>query len=150
YFDHADGNSVGCVARWTGTQWQPLGANFPVGYVTSFEVYNNHLVASGSFSNFDEVAQWDGTTWSALGAGLQNSAGGTRIGSALRALGGYLYASGEVASSGGVPFTGLPRWDGTSWSSLGVSSSVMDCQSLGVFNGDLVASSGGNRFARWD
>jgi hypothetical protein len=152
-FDHADGDSVGCVARWTGTRWQPLGANFPVGYALSLEVYNNHLVASGSFRNFDEVAQWNGITWSALGAGLQNSSGQPGIARALRALGGYLYASGdygEVGRSGDVQFWGLPRWDGTSWSSLGVSSSVIESQSLGVFNGDLVASSGGNRFARWD
>ena len=151
FFQHADGESVGCVARWDGAQWRRMGTGgFPIGDVTSMAVYNDRLFVTGNIFNYDAIAQWDGTSWSTVGAGLKNQYGDRGVGHSLLAFGGYLYLSGDYAQSGGTSFAGLGRWDGTSWSSLGTSVSSRGSGLLCTYQGDVVASGAGNRFGRWN
>ena len=52
FFQHADGESVGCVARWDGAQWRRMGTGgFPIGDVTSMAVYNDRLFVTGNIFN---------------------------------------------------------------------------------------------------
>ncbi len=82
------------------------------------------LYAGGSFHSAEGVlangiAKWDGVTWAPLGSGV--------TGGEIRALAVYddgggpaLYAGGTFTSAGGVPADRIAKWDGTSWSPLGV------------------------------
>lgn len=80
------------------------------------------LYAGGQFQlgpNGSRVAKWNGTAWQPVGGGL---AGG--IVSALHVhddgSGAKLYAGGGFSSGGtGVGLSGLARWDGSTWSSVG-------------------------------
>lgn len=127
------GTSLGRIARWTGTSWQPLGASSGANAtVRALEVYDRdgpgavfspELVAAGDFSLLGTtsaagIARWNGTTWSALGAGLP--------GGAVQALATfdpdgpgpqptYLYAAGSFLFSN----SRVARWDGGSWTAVG-------------------------------
>src|SRR5207247_5310154 len=83
------------VARWNGVHWQPLGSGLD-GDVQSFTVYNNNLIAGGTFTTaggatMNHVAQWDGSGWHPVGSGI----GGPNV-YALAVYNGALIAGGEI------------------------------------------------------
>ena len=123
-FENAGGGPAYHVARWDGWNWHPLGAGTgPIlgDFVRALAVYDDGsgptLYAGGDFSGM--VAKWNGVSWSTLGV-----LGGMEDG--VRALAVYddgsgpaLYAGGNFDSAGGNATSGLARWDGSSWSTLG-------------------------------
>ncbi len=150
---------------------------------------SGNLYAAGPFVAGNgaayNIARWDGSTWSALGTGIQGNfdppdtvavdgsgtAGGPMIPSPpgpheVQVLavdaGGNLYAGGYFFSAGGVPVSGLARWDGTAWSDVGggvggpwgfsVSALAFDANG-NLYVGGYFTSAGGapiSGLARWD
>ena len=116
-----DANDVGGiaqadhVARWTGTEWQAVGAGtggangwFP----TSATIYalagsGSNLFVSGSFQDAngdpraDNVAFFDGTAWHPLGSDGAGNGPWTGKGHALAIVDRQLYAAGGFTSAGG-------------------------------------------------
>ena len=120
------------IARWNGTTWSALGSptNGINNQVSALAVYDDGsgpaLYAGGFFSNAGGVtasgiAKWNGTSWSALGSPTEG------VNGAVNALAVYddgsgpaLYAGGDFSSAGGVAANRVAKWNGTSWSALGV------------------------------
>src|SRR5262249_10270720 len=132
---------VVALAKWDGTQWSALnngmgGIPFDrLPSVFALTVFDDGsgpaLYAGGLFTsaggepttttNF--IAKWNGANWSAVGSGI----GGTSVLPSVYALtvfndgsGPALYAGGTFTSAGGVPINRVAKWDGTSWSAVGI------------------------------
>jgi hypothetical protein len=128
------------------------------------------LYAGGGFTGITgvdgtrKIARWDGTQWSSVGGGIAGGSG-SRVQSMVvfdDGSGPALYVAGSfVEALDGTSMPRVGRWDGTSWSAVGVG---FDAQVLelavfddgngptlyaaGVFNfsGDTAV----NHIARWD
>ena len=125
---------VNRVAQWDGTSWLPAGGgmNSPV---YALAVSGTNLYAGGDFVRATNsggiavqvncIARWNGNSWSSIGPGVSGNVAGS--GPSVRALavsGGNLYAAGRFASAGGVVANNIAKWDGNSWSALGLGTSA--------------------------
>lgn len=121
-------NGFGFVSRWSGTSWQLLGAFN--GDVNDLHVHDDGsgpaLYAAGAFEHVNGlssplVARWNGTTWTPVGTGLWGS---NHVVNALTTwndgAGSALYAVGGFDIAGTTPVANVAKWNGTSWSALGV------------------------------
>lgn len=72
-FDSAGNVAATNVARWDGTSWKSLNANFDAP-VKALCVYKKVLYAGGDFNfagqDSNHIAKYDGITWSSLGGGM--------------------------------------------------------------------------------
>jgi hypothetical protein len=105
------------VVRWTGSDWEPLGATFR-GDVEAIAAEGSDLYIGGSFAAIDgtsvnHIAMWDGEAWGPLGEGTDGNV------TAIAMIDGNLYAGGAFAMAGGVGASKIARWDGSAWASLG-------------------------------
>lgn len=128
----AKGGQIGCVARWDGQQWQPVGTplSLQVGWlpfstatVRAMTAFNGELVVAGTFDHagttaVDNIARWNGATWQPLGLGLRVVGGDADV-RALVVHNNELYAAGTFDSAGGLPCPGIARWNGSAWSPCG-------------------------------
>jgi len=151
------------VARFDGTNWSPLAAGL-VGNVSRIEphplggvvVIGSLTQAGGSPTN--GIAWWDGANWSSLASTTLPPL--TTTSSGARALvvqpNGHVFLSVRDGSFAG--FSGVMRFDGLAWSSIGAFSSAPWSLCL-TAAGDLLAGGevvpGGTSFtgqtvARWD
>jgi hypothetical protein len=115
------------VAHWDGTEWTPLGsgtnAKVEVLRLCPNGAGGHDLYAGGNFTMAggiaaNRIAKWDGASWSALGSGCNawvesiafadNGAGGTDV-----------YVGGQFTTAGGLPASGIAKWDGAAWSAVG-------------------------------
>ncbi len=131
-FTSVDGVSASRIAKWDGSQWSALGSGLTGPGVTpsvmamaAFDDGTGEAlyVAGQTFNTaggvpVSRIARWDGSSWSAVGAGFDD---GIVWGLSVfdDGTGPALYASGTFTSSGGVPMTGLARWNGSSWEDVG-------------------------------
>ncbi|MFY9344891.1 MAG: hypothetical protein WAT39_20530 [Planctomycetota bacterium] len=155
-FQSIAGVSASRVARWDGTTWSALGAGVN-GYVWRLIARpGGGIVVTGDFSQAgglptSDIAAWDGSSWSPLGSTALGSPSFTTVAALPN---GDLCASG-VALFGTTNFTGVLRFDGTAWSTLGAAFPSAPQMLLALPNGEIVA--GGNsvpggtqdRVARW-
>jgi trimeric autotransporter adhesin len=141
FFTTAGGAPAARIAKWNGASWSSLGtgsANGVSGTVWALTVFDDGsgggpaLFAGGSFTTAggvtaNRIAKWNGTSWSSLGTGSANGIGG--LNTAVYALtvfddgsggGPALYAGGNFTTAGGVTANRIAKWNGTSWSSLGM------------------------------
>jgi len=117
------GTTMRGIARWSGTDWVPLGSGLgPAGCeVKSLAVYNGSLIAAGGFNqaggnSVHNIARWDGTQWSDMDGGLDLLGSDYQNGvAALVPLDGQLVAMGHFASAAGQPEPGIARWNGDTW-----------------------------------
>ncbi|MEM7582377.1 MAG: hypothetical protein AAF560_03275, partial [Acidobacteriota bacterium] len=150
-------------------EWQPgyglASSDGPVFALATFDDGGGEaLYAGGDFLSIggvltSSVAKWDGTSWSAVGAGLGGGVDG--IVWALEVFddggGPALYAGGFFSTAGGVPASSIAKWDGTSWTALGLGIDE-DVYAMEVFGGELIvggffATAGGSsadNIASWD
>ncbi|MCI1187887.1 T9SS type A sorting domain-containing protein [Hymenobacter sp. DH14] len=122
-FTTAGGVTVNGIARWTGTNWAPLGSGVNgAGTGGSVDVItissSGMLYAGGYFSTIggvaaNHIAQWNGTSWAPLGAGMDG-----RVQSLALSSDGTLYAGGAFTTADGVSTIGIARWDGAVWNAL--------------------------------
>ena len=188
-FTLAGGGSANRVAKWNGSAWSSLGtgaANGVNGIVHALTEFDDGsgsgpmLYAGGAFTmaggaTANRIAKWNGSSWSSLGTGAANGVISTVYALAVfddgpsdGFVGGpALYVGGAFTSAGGVTASGIARWDGSSWSSLGTGSANGMNQAvfaLKVFDdgsgdgpvlyaGGAFTTAGGvtaNRLAKWD
>lgn len=130
-FGEAGGVPCAAIARWNGSQWQPLGTGL-AGWAHALTVYNGELIVIGSFFSAggnpaaQGLARWNGSNWQAFPPGGQN-------GNALSVYDGKLVA--------GVLQPYL--WNGATWTTLpGYSFDPNGdgafINAYAVFNGELI------------
>ncbi len=148
------------IARWTGTQWLPLGSSglsaaglqyAPDTYVRCFHVHDDgsgsKLYIGGDFTYAgglysSALARWDGQAWSTINPA---TAPGIRV-SALCTYDDdgdgpnppYLYVGGSFDTFEGIAAHGLIRWNGTAWSAVPGWSPIANSgvYSLAVYDSD--------------
>lgn len=145
------------ILGYNGTTWAALENTTPASSeVHSMAVYNGELIIAGSFSSVagvttNNIAKWNGTTWTPVGTGIQSSVGISTSVNSLAVLNGYLFAGGYFNRvNPSVVTSGIARWDGTNWASIGAlaGGSSGSAQAVLAFQGDLYvggsfASAGG-------
>ncbi len=137
--------TIGFVAKWDGTQWQPVGnlsSSFNVN-ILCLEVYNNKLYAAGYIGTnngnpllIHNIASWDGIQWDNVGGGVNFSV------KDLQVYNNELYAGGHFFQAGGCPIYSLAKWNGTEWCGLGFNANSTFVNCLAVYNNNLYL--GGN------
>jgi trimeric autotransporter adhesin len=127
-FPTAGGVTVNGIAKWTGSQWEPLGTGIGFGEVFALEVYDDGngaaLYAAGSFGtagglSVNHIAKWDGKTWSNVGFGVNNWVRALTVYDDGSGAGAVLVAAGSFSSAGAVVANNVAKWNGSSWRSLG-------------------------------
>jgi hypothetical protein len=130
-FTAIGGNPVRGVAKWTGSQWEPLGAG-----ITSWKhprdvavhddgagpaLYICDVLSAGGQS-VNRIAKWNGQTWSSVGGGGIVTTGITEVyslGSFDDGRGPALYVGGYISlAGGGVPIQQMARFNGQVWDNL--------------------------------
>lgn len=172
-FSEAGGVPVHSIARWNGTSWSDVGGGVTesqIGVVHSLAVFDDGtgpaLFVGGRFDQAGGVtahslAKWNGTSWTGVGGGFDPSVS-TVYALAVFEDGGSetLYAGGQFFTAGGMSADNLARWDGTSWTAVGLQGEVFD---LTVHDdgagpalyagGEFTRTAGGqtlNRIGRWN
>ena len=118
------------IAKWDGTNWQPVGAGFD-GYaspsVNTMCVWKNKLYVGGFFdmsgtsSHVFSIAKWDSGYWVGLSGGVSDYYDVSQEGSvyALDTFQNNLYVGGDFGFAGGDTIRFIARWGGNKWNSLG-------------------------------
>jgi hypothetical protein len=151
YFTTTGGVPTNCVLRWNGTTWAPLGVEYTVRGLTTLP--GGNLFAFGDFGSAGGVAAirialWNGWVWSAFGAGVGGGPNTTSVRAVTTLPNGNVIVGGEFSMVGGLVTSGVARWNGSIWSTLGTGmySSFGSFQIPGrvhalttLSNGDLIA-----------
>ena len=149
----SNGRAVRNLARWDGSQWQPIGGgvNGNVSHLTVDASGNVYIF--GSFTKLGNsaisyAAKWNGTVWSSLGSFTSNSLTAVTAHPST----GYpaiLTYNTCLSSSCGYIF----RWTGTTWQSaseFGLSSASSSCvwssSSFSSYQSDLAYDASGNLY----
>jgi hypothetical protein len=168
------------LAKYNGTSYSLVGGGTIAGagiplIVIELESWNDGngdaLYIGGRFSSVagvsaSRIAKWNGTSWSAVGTtGLTS----TTVSSAVYAMeawddgsGPSLFVGGQSLNAvDGVAATGVARWDGANWHSVGGGSNgvVWDLKVFDDGTGEALYAMGTftlaggnpiNRIAKWD
>jgi hypothetical protein len=127
FYTGFDSTDIDDIAVYNGTEWTKVGTkwNGSNGGVLCMTVYKNELYVGGSFyKDLDPnapgngIAKWNGTRWSSLG-GANEGYGTNCTVFSMEEHNGYLYVAGCFTTAGGLPSTGIARWDGNNWCSMG-------------------------------
>jgi hypothetical protein len=158
------------IAKWDSEQWHALGEGMN-SWVRALAVFDDGsgpaLYAGGHFTSAGGtdaafIARWDfaSETWSAVGDGLDGFVNSLAVfddGSSQA-----LYAGGSFTAAGGIPATGIARWNGSAWAAVGGGIDRGAVYAMAVFNdgsGDGLYVGGAFRkagdaivhnIARWD
>lgn len=167
-FTNAGSVTVNRIAKWNGQSWSPLGSGldergsslavFDDGGGPRLYVGGNFQQAGGATS--PNLARWNGTAWSPLPGPL--------VGGEVLALTVFDDGGGAALHAGGS-FTGAPngvgnriaKWNGQSWSTLGVGMNDQvsalavfdDGTGAALYAGGWFTTAGGvpaGRIAKWD
>jgi hypothetical protein len=179
-FTSAGGVAADAIARWDGQAWSGVGGGVSTGGifgspdVYALAVYDDGsgpaLYAGGFFSSAGGVAtggiaRWDGKSWTGLDGGVGSFSDGVNALAVFDDGGGpALFVGGGFATAGGIPASGIAKWDGAGWSALGSGFAGLDpsCNALTVFDdgaGPALYAAGGftsaggqsaSGIAKWD
>jgi len=136
------------IAKWDGTSWSALGSgtDAPVLTVTSWDPDGGgaiapQVIAGGQFSTAGGtparfVARWDGSAWHDVGGGVNAEVNQilTWDPDGQGPLGTQVVIVGNFTEAGGLPISGIARWDGTAWHALG--GGIIGAASLGKWDPD--------------
>jgi hypothetical protein len=153
-FTIAGGAECENVARWNGSQWQPLGwlnervlslavhngelfaggnrwtgsywQSLGVTWVEALTVYNGELIAGGLFTTAGGVPCNRVARWAAAGEWQPLGAGVDNDVYTLTVHEGELIVGGYFATASGVASKGIARWNGSGWQALGLGLSDFD------------------------
>jgi hypothetical protein len=117
-FTTAGGVAANRIARWDGSNWQPLGSGmhgdmiFPG--VSALTVYDGELIAGGYFTtagsvDANSIARWNGSSWQNLGSGMSLGFGYPGV-FALTVYDGELIAGGYFTIAGNSFSAHWARW----------------------------------------
>lgn len=130
-FDRVNGMVANRVVRWNGLEWSTvgLGVSSAVNALAPYAPAGApSLYACGAFThtgnlNASYIARWDGAAWSRVG----DHGGGGGLSGPGQAMtvfddgsGPALYVAGGFSTANGQPASRIARWDGATWSPLGV------------------------------
>jgi hypothetical protein len=130
-FTRAGNANATRIAKWNGSVWTTLGQG--IGSVSTDGVFamalapNGDLYAGGSFVQAggraaNALAKWNGTAWTPFIAfpvtGLGNGVN-SYVQALAVAANGDLYVGGLFTQVGRTNTTGVAKWDGAAWSTLG-------------------------------
>lgn len=171
FFTTICGKNTGNVAKWNGAQWtQAAMGGIDEGH--ALEVIDNALyIASyefGTDSNY--IIRWNGTNLTSIGTVYRTSPNPNQSQTSsiydILKYAGEIVVCGEFNRVAGKPISGIARWNGVKWDSLGagLSGSIhanppnLYPHQLLEFEGDLIVcgnflKAGGqtvNGVARWD
>jgi hypothetical protein len=135
-FTTAGGQSAKNIARWNGSEWEPLGSGFEYN-ISALIVHNGYLIAGGE----GILSRWNGSEWHTMGGGNVHT---------LAIHEGDLYAAGYINGAA------VSRWNGLTWQSVGTTEGY--ATSFSIHAGNLIAGGespntlgeGTNHIARWD
>ena len=165
-FQSVDGVSgTAYIAMWDGTTWHALDGGMSNSvHALAFDGSGN-LYAAGAFSKAGgvttgKIAKWDGSSWSALGDATTTTG---EVYTLIFDGNGNLFAGGNYFfSSSSIPITsGVAKWDGSNWSTLGsgmslasqeyVESMAIDADDNLYVGGDFeICCSGKGHIRRWN
>ncbi|QOJ00453.1 MAG: immunoglobulin domain-containing protein [Phycisphaeraceae bacterium] len=100
-FNRSGARVVNNIARWDGTQWQPLG-NGPGFNVWTISKLGDYLYAGGIGGA--NAAYWDGTTWRNMRAGTDGPV------YAMETLNGKLHLGGTFLTADNTPASYFAKW----------------------------------------
>lgn len=167
FFNRIEGFPINSIAEWDGHSWHDMGGGVPGlnQEVSKLAVRNDgSLIVAGQFTSIGgiaaaTVARWDGASWDAMNSPFDPTWSASIIPLCLLAhSSGDVYVAGRMrVVGGGAPYA-VFRWDGTTWSGLGMSVNHWVYALAEMPNGDLIAggsfaSVGGvtlNNIGRWD
>ena len=173
-FTLAGTTRVNNIARWDGEKWHDVGGGVTEGTaglttVRSIICVGNDVYVGGDFERAGHnkvkasfVARWDGRNWHSLGD-IENN-GPNDVVYALAYYKGELYVGGlfwKVGRSKSILANFIARWNGESWSTLGIGpSNGTDGPVLSLHNSNSLLYVGGyfnyaggkraNNIAVWD
>lgn len=141
------------LARWDGESWVdiPLPSDVDYAAVRALVEFEGELWVGGMFLREDElphegraVAVWNGSSWRWPDDGLRSSSyapnemlpNGIQGVTSFEVFQSSLYAGGSFANEGTGP-TGVARWDGSAWQTLGTRNA--DVRDLVATDSGLVA-----------
>ncbi|MCL5029514.1 MAG: T9SS type A sorting domain-containing protein, partial [Bacteroidetes bacterium] len=170
-FTSAGGITANNIAKWNGTNWSAFGNGFD-NAVTSLAVIGTDIFAGGFFEHsgnllVNKIAKWNGTNWLSLNNGIDDNVWAIMNLAWVYALatdGNQIYAGGMFELAGGLWAKNIAKWNGASWSALGLGSGGVnsDVRALAFMGGNLYAgglftttnpanlSASANRIAKWD
>ncbi len=120
------------IAKWSGSSWVALGSGVSGSggpHVSALTVYDDGsgpaLYVGGDFTTAggvaaEGIARWDGSSWTALANGIEFGVGVNALTVHDDGSGPALYVGGPFWTVGGVPASNISKWDGSSWSGLGI------------------------------
>lgn len=156
------------ITRWNSAGWSSVGSGVN-NFVYALGVYNDGvraaLYAGGDFTSAgghgaNRIARWDGANWAPLAGGTSTGVFALSTFDVGTGAGSELIVGGDFGSANGVAVNNIARWNGTSWSALGVGTAFDvhaacvyddgsgDGPSLFVAGGDTPAQATG-RIAKW-
>ncbi len=162
-FTTANGADVNHVARWSGTGDMTALASGVDGDVLALTTFGSSLIAGGSFANAgglpaNGVAAWSDASgaWTPLGDGVFGTVRALLV--ADDGSGTALYVGGEFDKAGTIPASGVARWDGSTWTSLGSGLCCGGVSALALYGGalhaggtiDMAGETPVNGVTRWD
>jgi hypothetical protein len=137
--DFWGGNWRQAIARWSGSQWTPMGAAIPLcDSANSLFMWNGQLVvnAYGSYNNQARLGPWawNGSEWQPIAGPI-----------------GWAYMmgvfEGDLIAGSGELVTGeanlLSRWNGSAWVAWPVLPPVLAVNASAVFDGRLIIAGAG-------
>jgi len=158
-----------CLPSWLPTfgEFPGIGGSayalsvFDDGGGPALHVGGTFTTAGGVVAN--NIAKWDGSSWSALGSGVEGSALFVAALAVYDDGGGpALYVGGSFTTAGGVATNNIAKWNGSSWSAVGIGADGFAVTALAVYDdgggpalyaaGDFTTAAGvaANAIARWD
>jgi hypothetical protein len=168
-FTTAGGVPANYIAKWSGSTWSALGSGMNQS-VCALAVSGPSLYVGGTFTTAggvpaNYIAKWDGSAWSALGSGMGRNDDYESAVVALAVSGTNLYAGGYFSMAGGMPASHIAKWNGSSWSVLGLGMSsypypdysasvnALAVSGTNLYAGGEFSTAGGvpaNHVANWD
>jgi hypothetical protein len=149
-FTNAGGTAVNCIAKWNGSGWSGLGSGMAGAepyeggpLVCALAVSGSNLYVGGVFTSAGgvaatNIAKWNGSSWSALGSGVSGGANYLSVVFALAVSGSDVYVGGSFANPDGSAATNIAKWNGSSWSALGLGMETYNyVRALAVSGSDL-------------
>lgn len=149
---HPEQVTTNSDADWA-TTFGPAGADYGGSpEIDAVAVFNGDLILAGNFSQANDgvnggkqanhLARWDGSAWQFFGSTGSSSAnpGMNYPVEALAADANYLYVGGFFTTIDQTSYSGIARWNGSSWSSMGTGISPLSNGGSGVYALKLISS----------
>ncbi len=155
-----------CEPAWNGTIGIP-GLDAPLHALAVFDDgHGEALYAGGEFTHaggveVNHIARWDGRRWTPVGGGFNRNGYGWGMIVFDDGSGPALFAAGWFTEAAGEPANRVAKWDGNTWSPLGLGLDDMardwaifdDGSGPALYVGGWFTMAGGqqaNHVAKWD